>query len=87
MTYPSHQHCYYNSDGEIIIGGIKSHKYDHNRCLVDPDSGSTPTLQECQLARLNKLHMHWDFKQVRPYLTGVMVVIHYTVLTIHIVQL
>ncbi|XP_018558997.1 probable polypeptide N-acetylgalactosaminyltransferase 8 isoform X1 [Lates calcarifer] len=57
------QHCYYNSDGEIIIGGIKSHKYDHNRCLVDPDSGSTPTLQECQLARLNKLHMHWDFKQ------------------------
>ncbi|KAL7402308.1 hypothetical protein ABVT39_012911 [Epinephelus coioides] len=60
------QHCFYNTDGEIIIGGIKSHKYYSNRCLVDPGSGSTPTLQECQLAKLNRQHMHWDFKQVRP---------------------
>ncbi|XP_054475508.1 probable polypeptide N-acetylgalactosaminyltransferase 8 [Anoplopoma fimbria] len=57
------QHCFYNTDGEIIIGGIKSHKYNSNRCLVDPGSGSTPILQECQLAKLNELHMHWDFKQ------------------------
>ncbi|XP_037624516.1 probable polypeptide N-acetylgalactosaminyltransferase 8 [Sebastes umbrosus] len=57
------QHCFYNSDGEIFIGGIKSHKYSSNRCLVDPGSGSTPTLQDCQLAKLNQLHMHWDFKQ------------------------
>ncbi|XP_068458747.1 probable polypeptide N-acetylgalactosaminyltransferase 8 [Clinocottus analis] len=57
------QHCFYNTDGEIIIGAIKSHKYNNNRCLVDPGSGSTPTLQECPLAKLNQLHMHWDFKQ------------------------
>ncbi|XP_070763618.1 probable polypeptide N-acetylgalactosaminyltransferase 8 [Enoplosus armatus] len=61
--YQMPQHCYYNTDGEIIIGGIKSHKYNSNRCLVDPGSGSTPTLQECQLAKLNQLHMHWYFKQ------------------------
>lgn len=57
------QHCYYNTDGEIIIGGLKSHKYNSNRCLVDPGSGSTPTLHECPLAKLTKLYMHWDFKQ------------------------
>lgn len=57
------QHCFYNTDGEIIVGGIKSHKYYSNQCLVDPGSGSTPTLQECQLAKLNRQHMHWDFKQ------------------------
>ncbi|CAI5664896.1 unnamed protein product [Oreochromis niloticus] len=57
------QHCYYNTDGEIIIGGITSHNYNSNRCLVDPGSGSSPTLQECSLAKKNELHMHWDFKQ------------------------
>ncbi|KAM6937346.1 putative polypeptide N-acetylgalactosaminyltransferase 8 [Xenentodon cancila] len=67
MLYECHfqqpQHCYYNTDGEIIVGGIQSHKYTSNRCLVDPGSGSVPTLHECQLAKLNQLHMHWDFKQ------------------------
>uniref|UniRef100_A0A3B4GTU4 polypeptide N-acetylgalactosaminyltransferase n=1 Tax=Pundamilia nyererei TaxID=303518 RepID=A0A3B4GTU4_9CICH len=57
------QHCYYNTDGEIIIGGITSHNYNSDRCLVDPGSGSSPTLQECPLAKTNELHMHWDFKQ------------------------
>ncbi|XP_039988162.1 probable polypeptide N-acetylgalactosaminyltransferase 8 [Xiphias gladius] len=57
------QQCYYNADSEIIIGGIKSHKYNHNHCLVDPGSGSTPILQDCQLAKLHQLHMHWDFTQ------------------------
>ncbi|XP_051237520.1 probable polypeptide N-acetylgalactosaminyltransferase 8 [Dicentrarchus labrax] len=57
------QYCYYNADGEIFIGAIKSHRYNSNRCLVDPGSGTTPTLQECRLAKQNKLHMHWDFKQ------------------------
>ncbi|XP_047452240.1 probable polypeptide N-acetylgalactosaminyltransferase 8 [Mugil cephalus] len=57
------QLCYYNADGEIIIGGIKSHKYNNNRCLVDPGSGSTPNLVDCQQAKQNKFHMHWDFKQ------------------------
>lgn len=59
------QLCYYNTDGEIYVGGIKSHKYNSNRCLVDPGSGSSPTLQDCQVARENKFNMHWDFKQGR----------------------
>ncbi|XP_071752954.2 putative polypeptide N-acetylgalactosaminyltransferase 8 [Centroberyx gerrardi] len=57
------QHCYYNTDGEIIVGLIKSHKYNDNRCLVDPGTGSTPTLQQCQLAKQGGLHLHWDFQQ------------------------
>ncbi|KAM9377521.1 putative polypeptide N-acetylgalactosaminyltransferase 8 [Pholidichthys leucotaenia] len=57
------QHCYFNTDGEIIIGGLRSHKYNTNRCLVDPGSGTTPTLHECFLAKTSQLHMHWDFKQ------------------------
>ena len=48
------------------MGGLRSHKYNNNRCLVDPGSGTTPTLQSCDLARQNKLHLDWDFKQVRP---------------------
>lgn len=65
MTYLSQQHCYYNTDGEIIIGRIQSHKHFKNRCLVDPGSGNIPTMQECHLAKMNQLHMHWQFKQVR----------------------
>ncbi|CAJ1057219.1 probable polypeptide N-acetylgalactosaminyltransferase 8 [Xyrichtys novacula] len=57
------QFCYYNTDGEIIIGGLRSHKYNNNRCLIDPGSGSTPSLQDCQVAKQNQLHQHWDFKQ------------------------
>ncbi|XP_034031419.1 probable polypeptide N-acetylgalactosaminyltransferase 8 [Thalassophryne amazonica] len=57
------QHCYYNTDGQIIIGEIKSHKYNSNRCLVDPGTGSIPTLHSCQLAKQNRLHVEWDFKQ------------------------
>ncbi|XP_034540909.1 probable polypeptide N-acetylgalactosaminyltransferase 8 [Notolabrus celidotus] len=57
------QLCYYNTDGEIIIGGLRSHNYNNNRCLVDMGSGSTPTLQDCKVAKQNQLHMHWDFKQ------------------------
>ncbi|XP_066574024.1 probable polypeptide N-acetylgalactosaminyltransferase 8 isoform X2 [Amia ocellicauda] len=60
--YQSPQFAYYLSSGEIYIGGLKSHKYD-NRCLVDPGTGSNPTLIECKLAKEKKFHMHWDFKQ------------------------
>ncbi|XP_054893145.1 probable polypeptide N-acetylgalactosaminyltransferase 8 [Poeciliopsis prolifica] len=59
------QKCFYNTEAEIIIGGLRSHKYSRNRCLVDPGSGSVPTLHECNTARLNQLHMNWDFKQGR----------------------
>ena len=58
------QHCFYRSDGQLYIGGIKSHKYNSNRCLVDPLGGLYPGLYECKLAKQRKFHMLWDFKQV-----------------------
>ncbi|XP_077589153.1 putative polypeptide N-acetylgalactosaminyltransferase 8 isoform X2 [Stigmatopora nigra] len=61
--YHAPQRCYYQKTGQLYIGGIKSHKYKSNRCLVDPGSGSSPALYECKLAGQNKLHMLWDFKQ------------------------
>ncbi|XP_047431134.1 probable polypeptide N-acetylgalactosaminyltransferase 8 [Mugil cephalus] len=60
------QHCYYRTDGLLYIGGIKSHKYNSNRCLVDPGSGINPGLYECKLAKQKKFHMLWDFKQGGP---------------------
>uniref|UniRef100_A0A3P9H1B6 Polypeptide N-acetylgalactosaminyltransferase n=1 Tax=Oryzias latipes TaxID=8090 RepID=A0A3P9H1B6_ORYLA len=36
--------CVYNTENEIIVGGIRSHKYNKNRCLVDPGSGNLPAL-------------------------------------------
>ncbi|KAJ8007061.1 hypothetical protein DPEC_G00113660 [Dallia pectoralis] len=59
----SPQHCYYRSFGEIYIGGIKSHKYNSNRCLVDANS-PTPGLYECKVAEQKGFHMLWDFRQV-----------------------
>ena len=58
------QHCYCRTDGQIYIGGIKSHKYSSNRCLVDSGSGVDPGLYDCKLAEQKKFHMLWDFKQV-----------------------
>ncbi|RVE56619.1 hypothetical protein OJAV_G00223320 [Oryzias javanicus] len=63
----SPQHCYYNTDGKLYIGGIKSHKYNSDSCLVDLGSGNFPGLFECKVAQEKKFHMLWDFKQV---LTG-----------------
>ena len=58
------QNCYYRLSGEIYIGGIKSHKYNKNRCLVDPGEGHVPGLHDCKLAKEKGFHMYWDFKQV-----------------------
>ncbi|KAI4884380.1 hypothetical protein NFI96_011225 [Prochilodus magdalenae] len=57
------QNCYYRLSGEIYIGGIKSHKYNNNRCLVDPGEGHVPGLHDCKLAKEKGFHMYWDFKQ------------------------
>ncbi|KAK3564791.1 hypothetical protein QTP86_027819, partial [Hemibagrus guttatus] len=57
------QLCYYKSTGELYIGGIKSHKYDYNRCLVDPGEGNKPALFDCKMAKEKGFHMLWDFKQ------------------------
>ncbi|KAK2859062.1 hypothetical protein Q5P01_003682 [Channa striata] len=60
------QHCFYRTDGQFYIGGIKSHKYNSNRCLVDPSNGNTPGLYECKIALQKKFHMLWDFEQNGP---------------------
>ncbi|KAK9525785.1 hypothetical protein VZT92_016465 [Zoarces viviparus] len=62
----SPQHCYYRPAGQLYIGGIKSHKYNSNRCLVDPGTGVYPGLYECKTAKQKKVHMLWDFKQDGP---------------------
>ncbi|XP_035763765.1 probable polypeptide N-acetylgalactosaminyltransferase 8 [Neolamprologus brichardi] len=59
----STQHCFYRSDGQLYIGGIKSHKYNSNRCLVDPFSGLYPGLYNCKIAKQKDFNMLWDFKQ------------------------
>lgn len=59
----SPQHCYYRTSGEMYIGAIKSHKYNSNRCLVDPNTGLYPGLYECKMAKEKKFNMLWDFKQ------------------------
>ena len=58
------QFCYYRTSGEIYIGLIKSHKYNSNRCLVDPGIGNVPGLYDCKLAKQKGFNMLWDFKQV-----------------------
>ncbi|KAI7812077.1 putative polypeptide N-acetylgalactosaminyltransferase 8, partial [Triplophysa rosa] len=57
--YYDPQHCYFNSTGEIYVGGIKSHKYNSNRCLMDSGYGNTPTLNDCK----NGFNMQWNFSQ------------------------
>uniref|UniRef100_A0A3B4T321 Polypeptide N-acetylgalactosaminyltransferase n=1 Tax=Seriola dumerili TaxID=41447 RepID=A0A3B4T321_SERDU len=64
--YFSPQHCFYRTNGQLYIGGIKSHKYNSNRCLVDTGSGVYPGLYECKVAQQKKFHMLWDFKQDGP---------------------
>lgn len=59
------QSCYYRANGEVYIGGIKSHKYNSNRCLVDPGVGNDPGLYECKVAKQKEFPMLWDFTQVR----------------------
>ncbi|XP_074554531.1 putative polypeptide N-acetylgalactosaminyltransferase 8 [Halichoeres trimaculatus] len=54
------QRCYYRTNGHLYIGGIKSHKYNSNRCLVDPAKGPEPGLYDCKTDQKNML---WDFKQ------------------------
>ncbi|KAJ8391066.1 hypothetical protein AAFF_G00096870 [Aldrovandia affinis] len=69
IIYGCHAHspqlCYYRTNGEIYVGGIKSHKYNRgiNRCLVDPGTGNSPALHECNLEKEKGFHMYWDFKQ------------------------
>ncbi|MFT7819285.1 putative polypeptide N-acetylgalactosaminyltransferase 8, partial [Arapaima gigas] len=61
--YYSPQSTYYRRNGELYIGNIKSHKYNSNRCLVDPGTGSTLGLYDCKEAKKMGMALHWDFKQ------------------------
>ncbi|XP_059181559.1 probable polypeptide N-acetylgalactosaminyltransferase 8 [Centropristis striata] len=64
--YYTPQHCYYRTDGQLYIGGIKSHKYNSNRCLVDSGAGVYPGLYECRVAKQKNFSMLWDFTQNGP---------------------
>ncbi|XP_068595103.1 probable polypeptide N-acetylgalactosaminyltransferase 8 [Brachionichthys hirsutus] len=57
------QFTYYRANGELYIGGIKSHKYNDNRCLADDIKESYPVLYNCKEAVQKGMGIHWDFTQ------------------------
>ncbi|CAB1322923.1 unnamed protein product, partial [Coregonus sp. 'balchen'] len=57
------QHTYYHSNGELYIGGLKSHKYNDNRCLADSGEDTVPDLYDCNEAVQKGMGIHWDFTQ------------------------
>ncbi|KAI5105503.1 putative polypeptide N-acetylgalactosaminyltransferase 8 [Silurus meridionalis] len=61
--YYAPQNTVYRESGEFYIGGIKSHKYNDNRCLTDPGTGNVPGLHACKDAVMRNISIHWDFKQ------------------------
>ncbi|XP_026167884.1 probable polypeptide N-acetylgalactosaminyltransferase 8 [Mastacembelus armatus] len=68
IAYPCHyygpQFTYYRANGELYIGGIKSHKYNDNRCLSDPGNKETePGLYNCKEALQKGMGIYWDFTQ------------------------
>ncbi|XP_044212962.1 probable polypeptide N-acetylgalactosaminyltransferase 8 [Thunnus albacares] len=62
--YYGPQFTYYRENGEFYIGGIKSHKYNDNRCLTDTGSKETePGLFNCKEAMQKGMGIYWDFTQ------------------------
>ncbi|TNN85070.1 putative polypeptide N-acetylgalactosaminyltransferase 8 [Liparis tanakae] len=62
--YYAPQFTYYRSNGELYIGGIKSHRYNDNRCICDVGKKDTqPGLYFCKEAVKNGMGIHWDFIQ------------------------
>ncbi|KAK1804537.1 hypothetical protein P4O66_020545 [Electrophorus voltai] len=57
------QHTFYRQNGEFYVGGIKSHKYNDNRCLADPGTGNLPALYPCKEAIKKSMGIHWNFTQ------------------------
>ncbi|XP_029008748.1 probable polypeptide N-acetylgalactosaminyltransferase 8 [Betta splendens] len=58
------QITYYRKSGELYIGGIKSHKYNDNRCLTDINNKDTePGLYPCKEAMQKGMGTYWDFTQ------------------------
>ncbi|XP_068588059.1 probable polypeptide N-acetylgalactosaminyltransferase 8 [Cebidichthys violaceus] len=62
--YYAPQVTYYRSNGELYIGGIKSHRYNDNRCLTDVgEKDSEPGLYNCKEAVQKGMRIYWDFTQ------------------------
>lgn len=62
--YYGPQNAYYRASGELYVGGIKSHRYNDNRCLADAGgTGTKPGLYGCKEAAQKGLGIHWDFTQ------------------------
>lgn len=59
------QYTYYRTTGELYIGGIKSHKYNDNRCLTDSgNKENEPGLHNCKEATEKGMGIYWSFTQV-----------------------
>uniref|UniRef100_A0A1A8UWT5 UDP-N-acetyl-alpha-D-galactosamine:polypeptide N-acetylgalactosaminyltransferase 8 (GalNAc-T8) n=1 Tax=Nothobranchius furzeri TaxID=105023 RepID=A0A1A8UWT5_NOTFU len=55
---------YYRTTGELYVGGIKSHKYNDNRCLTDAGQKNTePGLYNCKEAMQKGMGIYWDLIQ------------------------
>ncbi|XP_044049368.1 probable polypeptide N-acetylgalactosaminyltransferase 8 isoform X2 [Siniperca chuatsi] len=62
--YYGPQFTYYRKNGELYIGGIKSHKYNDNRCLTDVGKKEAdPGLYNCKEAMQKGMGIYWDFTQ------------------------
>uniref|UniRef100_A0A3Q1EH49 Polypeptide N-acetylgalactosaminyltransferase n=1 Tax=Acanthochromis polyacanthus TaxID=80966 RepID=A0A3Q1EH49_9TELE len=58
------KYTYFRGTGELYIGGIKSHKYNDNRCLTDAGQKETePGLYNCKEAMQKGMGIYWDFTQ------------------------
>ncbi|CAL8293436.1 unnamed protein product [Boreogadus saida] len=58
------QYTYFRGTGELYIGGIKSHKYNANRCLTDDgNKDNEPGLNDCHDALQKRIAIYWDFTQ------------------------
>ncbi|CAJ1057216.1 probable polypeptide N-acetylgalactosaminyltransferase 8 [Xyrichtys novacula] len=62
--YYGPQHTFFRKTGELYIGGMKSHKYNDNRCLTDTgNKESEPGLYNCREAMQKGMGIYWDFTQ------------------------
>ncbi|XP_017274400.1 probable polypeptide N-acetylgalactosaminyltransferase 8 [Kryptolebias marmoratus] len=62
--YYGPQITYYRTNGELYIGGIKSHKYNDNRCITDQgQKNPEPGLFYCKEAMQKRMGIYWEFSQ------------------------
>lgn len=58
------QFVFYQSSGEMYLGGLHARRNTIDRCLTDPGNGDLPALVQCPIGVNKGLNMYWDFKQV-----------------------